>query len=145
MRYRCFYAAAEHYNPALRINFRKKIPRRAVPLLARFIRKNVVACAEKVLHNELRQYLDGHKFYRCLTSPAVFELNEILASAGLKVGYMSEYFLPDVSKMQAFCPLMTNLNCVGSDKRILLLCISPNGVMLFAANAKNLIFSHGRV
>ena len=26
-------------NPALRINFRKKIPRRAVPLLARFIRK----------------------------------------------------------------------------------------------------------
>lgn len=67
--------------------------------------KNVVACAEKVLHNELRQYLDGHKFYRCLTSPAVFELNEILASAGLKVGYMSEYFLPDVSKMQAFLPV----------------------------------------
>ena len=55
-----------------------------------------------MLHNELRQYLDGHKFYRCLKSPAVFELNEILASAGLKVGYMSEYFLPDVSKMQAF-------------------------------------------
>lgn len=67
--------------------------------------KNVVACAEKVLHNELRQYLDGHKFYRCLTSPAVFELNGILASAGLKVGYMSEYFLPDVSKMQAFLPV----------------------------------------
>ena len=67
--------------------------------------KNVVACAEKVLHNELRQYLDGHKFYRCLTGPAVFELNEILASAGLKVGYMSEYFLPDVSKMQAFLPV----------------------------------------
>ena len=67
--------------------------------------KNVVACAEKVLHNELRQYLDGHKFYRCLTSPAVFELNEIFASVGLKVGYMSEYFLPDVSKMQAFLPV----------------------------------------
>ena len=40
-----------------------------------------------------------------LQSPAVFELNEILASAGLKVGYMSEYFLPDVSKMQAFLPV----------------------------------------
>ena len=50
--------------------------------------KNVVACAEKVLHNELRQYLDGHKFYRCLTSPAVFELNEILASAGSVLMYM---------------------------------------------------------
>lgn len=37
-----FYAAAEHYNPALRINFRKKIPRRAVPLLARFIRKKTL-------------------------------------------------------------------------------------------------------
>lgn len=70
--------------------------------------KNVVACAEKELHAELETFLAKHKFYRCFATPAVLELNNILAPAGLKVGYMSEYFLPDIFKIPHFSPVAAN-------------------------------------
>ena len=55
---------------------------------------NVVACVREGLEGVARTYLRRHSAAHCFETPALHELDELLAPFGLKTRFQAEYFLP---------------------------------------------------
>ena len=60
--------------------------------------KNVVACVREDLREVAFSYLAKYSAAHCFETPALHELDKLLAPFGLKTKFQAEYFLPDVTK-----------------------------------------------
>ena len=60
--------------------------------------KNVVACVREGLQEVAYSYLAKYSAAHCFETPALHELDKLLAPFGLKTKFQAEYFLPDVTK-----------------------------------------------
>ena len=60
--------------------------------------KNVVACVREDLREVAFAYLAKYSAAHCFETPALHELDKLLAPFGLKTKFQAEYFLPDVTK-----------------------------------------------
>lgn len=72
---------------------------------------NIVAQVSERTKSTVAEYIDRYDVYRCFETPYINELNERLAPFDLKVCFMAEYFLPDVTRL-------TELGC-GYELRVL--------------------------
>lgn len=59
---------------------------------------NVVASADEAIIPVAKAYLRGRRTEACFETPALHELDKLLAPFGLKTKFQAEYFLPDVTK-----------------------------------------------
>ncbi len=72
--------------------------------------QNVVACVREDLREGVRKYLSAHSAVRAFETPALHELDRILAPYGVRSHYMAEYFLPDPARLhERACPYPTRL------------------------------------
>ena len=62
---------------------------------------NVVACVREDLREVARAYLAKYPAAHCFETPALHELDKMLAPFGLKTCFQAEYFLPDVNLLRA--------------------------------------------
>lgn len=70
----------------------------------------VVASVRSGLEGEVEGYLSRHSGVECFETPAIHELDGILAPHGLRTRHMAEYFLPDVARVEPLpCPLELRL------------------------------------
>nr|QGT51199.1 hypothetical protein Firmicute1046_2750 [uncultured Firmicutes bacterium] len=58
---------------------------------------NIVASVQPELVNAVSEYINKYAAEHCFETPNMNVLSEILASYGLKICFMAEYFLPDVT------------------------------------------------
>lgn len=72
---------------------------------------NIVAQTSERTKAVVTEYINKYLAYRCFETPNINALNELLAPYDLKVCFMAEYFLPDVTKLK-------ELDC-GHELRIL--------------------------
>lgn len=72
---------------------------------------NIVAQVSERTKTAVTKYIGKYPAYCCFETPQINALNDLLAPFGLKVCFMAEYFLPDVTKL-------TELDC-GYDLRVL--------------------------
>ena len=61
---------------------------------------NVVASADEAIIPVAKAYLRGRRTEACFETPALHELDAMLASFGLKTFFQAEYFLPDPAAMR---------------------------------------------
>lgn len=61
---------------------------------------NIVAQVSERTKSAVLEYINKYDAYRCLETPQINVLNELLAPFDLKVCFMAEYFLPDVTKLK---------------------------------------------
>lgn len=64
---------------------------------------NVVAQTSEELRPLVEAYLNKYPVEHCFETPHIHALDEMLAPYGLKVCFMAEYFLPDVSLKETDC------------------------------------------
>ena len=62
---------------------------------------NVVAQVSERTKSAVSEYINKFDVYRCFETPQINMLNDLLAPFDLKVCFMAEYFLPDVTKLKA--------------------------------------------
>lgn len=72
---------------------------------------NIVAQVSKRTKSVVTEYINKFDVYRCFETPQINDLNDLLTPFDLKVCFMAEYFLPDVTKL-------TECNC-GCELRVL--------------------------
>lgn len=61
---------------------------------------NIVAQVSERTKSAVLEYIKKYDAYRCFETPQINVLNELLAPFDLKVCFMAEYFLPDVTKLK---------------------------------------------
>lgn len=61
---------------------------------------NIVAQTSERTKAVVTEYINKYSAYRCFETPNINVLNELLAPFDLKVCFMAEYFLPDVTKLK---------------------------------------------
>ena len=61
---------------------------------------NIVAQTSERTKAVVTEYINKYLAYRCFETPNINVLNELLAPFNLKVCFMAEYFLPDVTKLK---------------------------------------------
>ena len=61
---------------------------------------NIVAQTSPRLVETVENYLNKYPIEHCFETPNIHVLDEMLADFGLKVCFMAEYFLPDVTRME---------------------------------------------
>jgi len=61
---------------------------------------NIVASVKEEYREIVTEYINKFEFYHCFETPNMHWLDERLAKKGQKVCFMSEYYLPDVDKLQ---------------------------------------------
>ena len=61
---------------------------------------NVVAQVSERTKSAVSEYINKFDAYRCFETPQINLLNDLLAPFDLKVCFMAEYFLPDVTKLK---------------------------------------------
>ena len=61
---------------------------------------NVVAQVSERTKSAVSEYINKFDAYRCFETPQINMLNDLLAPFDLKVCFMAEYFLPDVTKLK---------------------------------------------
>lgn len=67
--------------------------------------RNVVASVRRELVPVAQEYLRGRQTHACFETPALHELDGMLAPFGLHTCFQAEYFLPDPARMRDFsCP-----------------------------------------
>ena len=64
---------------------------------------NVVAQVSERTKSAVSEYINKFDAYRCFETPQINMLNDLLAPFDLKVCFMAEYFLPDVTKLKELC------------------------------------------
>ena len=62
---------------------------------------NIVAQVSERTKPAVSEYIHKFEAYRCFETPQINMLNDLLAPFDLKVCFMAEYFLPDVTKLKA--------------------------------------------
>lgn len=62
---------------------------------------NIVAQVSGRTKSAVLEYMNKYDAYRCFETPQINALNDLLAPFDLKVCFMAEYFLPDVTKLKA--------------------------------------------
>lgn len=77
-------------------------PNKALPFACNLVYYGggVVASVRPELAGPVSDFLKKREPYRCFETPAIHELDGILAPFGLKTCFMAEYFLPDVDKLK---------------------------------------------
>lgn len=63
---------------------------------------NVVAQTSERTQAAVKSYINRFEAYHCFETPQINLLNDLLAPFNLKVCFMAEYFLPDVTKLKEF-------------------------------------------
>ena len=61
---------------------------------------NIVAQVSERTKAAVTEYIGKYPAYRCFETPNINALNDLLVPFDLKVCFMAEYFLPDVTKLQ---------------------------------------------
>ena len=61
---------------------------------------NIVAQVSERTKPAVSEYIHKFEAYRCFETPQINMLNDLLAPFDLKVCFMAEYFLPDVTKLK---------------------------------------------
>lgn len=61
---------------------------------------NIVAQVSERAKSAVTEHIGKYPAYRCFETPNINALNELLAPFDLKVCFMAEYFLPDVTKLK---------------------------------------------
>ena len=61
---------------------------------------NIVAQVSEDTKEIVTEYINRFPSYRCFETPGINRLNDLLSPFDLKVRFMAEYFLPDVSKLK---------------------------------------------
>ena len=61
---------------------------------------NIVAQVSERTKSVVTEYINQYPAYRCFETPNINALNELLAPFNLKVCFMAEYFLPDITKFK---------------------------------------------
>ena len=61
---------------------------------------NIVAQVSERTKSAVSEYINTFDAYRCFETPQINMLNDLLAPFDLKVCFMAEYFLPDVTKLK---------------------------------------------
>ena len=61
---------------------------------------NIVAQVSEKTKSAVTEYINKYPAYRCFETPNINAFNEIIAEFDLKVCFMAEYFLPDVTKLK---------------------------------------------
>lgn len=62
---------------------------------------NIVAQVSNRTESVVTEYINRYSVYRCFQTPQINALNDLLAPFDLKVCFMAEYFLPDMTKLRA--------------------------------------------
>lgn len=62
---------------------------------------NIVAQVSERTRNAVEEYIGRYDVHRCFETPFINVLNELLSPYDLKVCFMAEYFLPDVTILKA--------------------------------------------
>ncbi len=62
---------------------------------------NIVAQVSERTKSAVSEYINKFDAYHCFETPQINMLNDLLAPFDLKVCFMAEYFLPDVTKLKA--------------------------------------------
>lgn len=71
---------------------------------------NVVASTSAALQEDVRAYLHRFPAEHCFETPNMHVLDDILRPHGLRVCFMAEYFLPDLTALKALsCPYETRV------------------------------------
>ena len=71
---------------------------------------NIVASVQPALSGLVRRYIDRYPAEHCFETPNLHVLNDGLQRHGLRVCFMAEYFLPDLSILRPLsCPYETRL------------------------------------
>lgn len=71
---------------------------------------NVVASTNETLQSDVRAYLQRFPAEHCFETPNMHVLDDILRPHGLRVCFMAEYFLPDLSALKPLsCPYETRV------------------------------------
>ena len=63
---------------------------------------NTVAQVSERTKSAVSEYINYFDTYRCFETPQINMLNDLLAPFDLKVCFMAEYFLPDVTLLKEF-------------------------------------------
>lgn len=63
---------------------------------------NIVAQVSERTKSAVTEYIGKYPVYCCFETPNINALNDLLAPFDLKVCFMAEYFLPDVTKLKEF-------------------------------------------
>ena len=63
---------------------------------------NIVAQTSERAFDDVKDYINKYQTEHCFETPNMNVLNDKLLKYGLKVCFMAEYFLPDVTKVQKF-------------------------------------------
>jgi len=61
---------------------------------------NIVAQVSERTKSAVTEYINKYPVYRCFETPNINALNNLLAEFDLKVCFMAEYFLPDMTKLK---------------------------------------------
>ncbi len=61
---------------------------------------NIVAQVSERTKSAVTEYIHKYPVYRCFETPNINALNNLLAEFDLKVCFMAEYFLPDMTKLK---------------------------------------------
>ena len=61
---------------------------------------NIVAQVSERTKSAVTEYIGKYPVYCCFETPNIIALNDLLAPFDLKVCFMAEYFLPDVTKLK---------------------------------------------
>ena len=61
---------------------------------------NIVAQVSERTKSAVSEYINKFDAYHCFETPQINMLNDLLAPFDLKVCFMAEYFLPDVTKLK---------------------------------------------
>ena len=71
---------------------------------------NIVASVREDLTCMVSQYINGFPAAHCFETPNIYLLNDRLAPYGLKVCFMAEYYLPDISRIPTLsCAYVTRV------------------------------------
>ena len=62
---------------------------------------NIVASVQEPLAETVRKYIDTYPTEHCFETPNLHVLSDALQPHGLKICFMAEYFLPDVTQLRA--------------------------------------------
>ena len=66
---------------------------------------NIVASVQKEYEDVVRNYINNYSVAHCFETPNMYVLNDEMQKYGLRVCFMAEYFLPDVTLLKELdCP-----------------------------------------
>ncbi len=61
---------------------------------------NIVASVNSEVYDTVERYINSYSAYHCFETPNMNVLNDALSDYGLKICFMAEYFLPDVTLLK---------------------------------------------